>query len=331
MLIGVRSGEIIEAELTEQIVAPEFQDPYGKHKIEHKFLFRSYLSSHSSLNVSQNLKKIHLSVNTKYPLFVTVGDDETIRLWDIRKRVVLLTKNLGAKATSVAFHPDGDFLSVGLPNGILLLLDSKMKKLNYGTYEEEFDLPSLDIIMNPKESKGAVIAIKFSSRGDFLAVSFDNEKVSGTAGDIRSSKFDSSFVQLYVNRHSSKALSYPSNSKNLYVKAYKIVLPIADFHSAVESRSSTAVTQMDFTDDDNFLQMCSMKIDQEHVRDYEGGEDIFAVWDIQDNELVNDYDSIKKSEWSSWTISNAIYSRFLGNTLQAENPEEESKMRSSEN
>ena len=96
MLIGLRSGEIIEAELEEHLVAPEFQDQQEGHKFEHKFVFRSYLSAHSSLNVSQNLKKIHLAVNSKYPIFVTVGDDETIRLWDIRKRVVLLTKNLGA-------------------------------------------------------------------------------------------------------------------------------------------------------------------------------------------------------------------------------------------
>jgi hypothetical protein len=205
-----------------------------------------------------------------------------------------------------------------------------MKKLNYGTYEEEFDLPSLDIIMNPKESKGAVVCIKFSSRGDFLAVSYDNEKISGTAGELRTTKFDASFVQLFVNRHSSKALNYPSNSKSLYVKAYKIVLPLADFHSSIEKRNATAVAQMDFSHDDLFILMCSMRINHENVRDYESGEDILAVWDIENNEIVNDYDQLKKSDWISWTISNSIYSRFLGNTLQAENPEEESKLRAAE-
>ena len=74
---------------------PEFQNQNEGVKIEYKFIFRSYLSAHSSLNVSKNLKKIHIAVNTKYPIFVTVGDDETIRIWDIRKRIVLLTKNLG--------------------------------------------------------------------------------------------------------------------------------------------------------------------------------------------------------------------------------------------
>jgi WD40 repeat protein len=95
-LIGVRSGDIIEAVLEEHVVAPEYSNQFDSHKIEHKFIFRLYLSAHSSLSVSKNLKKIHLAINEKYPLFVTVGDDETIRLWDIRKRVALLSKNLGA-------------------------------------------------------------------------------------------------------------------------------------------------------------------------------------------------------------------------------------------
>jgi hypothetical protein len=40
---------------------------------------------------------------------------------------------------------------------------------------EEFSLPSLDVKMSPKEAKAAVIAIRFSYRGDFMAVSFNNE------------------------------------------------------------------------------------------------------------------------------------------------------------
>jgi hypothetical protein len=213
----------------------------------------------------------------------------------------------------------------------MLILDSKMKKLNYGTYQEEFDLPSLDIIMNPKEAKSAILAMRFSARGDFLAVSYDNEKMSNAAVESRATKFDTSFVLLYVNRHSSKSMNYPSNSKALYVKAYKIVLPLADFNSSIEVRNTSAVSQMDFSDDDLFLQMVSMKINEDNVRDFEGGEDIFAVWDIENNELVNDYDQLKKSDWISWTISNAIYARFLGNSLQAENPDEESKLRVNEN
>ncbi|MBK8156510.1 MAG: hypothetical protein IPK55_11185 [Streptococcus sp.] len=34
----------------------------------------------------------------------------------------------------MAYHPDGDFLAVGMANGILLLLEAKTKKMNFGTY-----------------------------------------------------------------------------------------------------------------------------------------------------------------------------------------------------
>jgi hypothetical protein len=40
---------------------------------------------------------------------------------------------------------------------------------------EDFNPPALDVIMSPKESKSAIIAIKFSNKGDFLAISYDNE------------------------------------------------------------------------------------------------------------------------------------------------------------
>lgn len=176
LVFGIRSGDIIEGEVVETWEADP-ENPMGPVKVvKYNFKFSYVMSGHSSLFVNPNMKKIQISCNTWFPLFVTVSDDETIWLWDIRWKSVLMSWNLGAWATAIAYHPDGDYLAVGMENGILLLLEAKTKKMNFGTYQEEFDKPSLDIIMNPKESKGAVICIKFSSRGDFMAVSFDNEK-----------------------------------------------------------------------------------------------------------------------------------------------------------
>ena len=83
-------------------------------------------------------------------------------------------------ATCLAFSPDGNFLAVGLINGVYLLLDSKIERLNFGTYMEEFHPPNLDVVMSPKESKTAVISLKFSFKGDYLVVSYDNEHREGT-------------------------------------------------------------------------------------------------------------------------------------------------------
>ena len=72
----------------------------------------------------------------KYSILASVGDDETLRLWDITKHQLLVTKNLGTQATSLCFSPDGCYLAVGLVNGVFLLLESMIEKLNFGTYME---------------------------------------------------------------------------------------------------------------------------------------------------------------------------------------------------
>ena len=47
---------------------------------------------------------------------------------------------------------------------------------------------------------------------------------------------------------------------------------------------------MDFSLDDNFLQMCSQVIDNDNNVILESMEDIFVVWDINKGYLVSDYD-----------------------------------------
>lgn len=128
------------------------------------FSFYSYLSSHSSLYVSTNQKKVFIAMYPlkRYTILASVGDDETLRLWDIAKHQIMVSKSLGSQATSLCFSPDGSFLAVGLVNGIFLLLESKIEKLNFGTYIEEYRPPTLDVIMSPKESRSAILAIRFS-------------------------------------------------------------------------------------------------------------------------------------------------------------------------
>jgi len=65
-----------------------------------------------------------------------------------------------------------------------------VEKLNFGTYMEEFHPPTLDVVMSPKEAKTAVLSMKFSFKGDFLAVSYDNEQKEGEETAQALSKFN---------------------------------------------------------------------------------------------------------------------------------------------
>ena len=48
-----------------------------------------------------------------------------------------------------------------------------------------------DVVMSPKESKTAVICVKFSFKGDYLVVSYDNEHRDGNEGQAQNlSKFN---------------------------------------------------------------------------------------------------------------------------------------------
>jgi len=97
----------------------------------------------------------------------------------------------------------------------MLVLEAKIGRLNFGSYMEEYSLPSLDVRMSSKEAKAAVICIKFSYRGDYLAISFNNEsrEDANNKRDIKAAELgavEPSFVMIYVNRISNKN---PDNNK----------------------------------------------------------------------------------------------------------------------
>jgi hypothetical protein len=85
--------------------------------------------------------------------------------------------------------------------------------------------------MSPKESKAAILKVKFSFKGDYLAISYDNEnkgpeslttKLMGASSAASKAnaadKKESSFVLLFVNRESSRNPGIKLTSKDPYVR-----------------------------------------------------------------------------------------------------------------
>ena len=56
-----------------------------------------------------------------------------------------------------------------------MILESSITKLDMGIVNTNYSMPSLDVLMNPKEANSGCIGIKFSYKGDLLAISFNNE------------------------------------------------------------------------------------------------------------------------------------------------------------
>ena len=91
----------------------------------------------------------------------TVGDDGTIRLWDIPSRRMIMSRDLGAQGRSVAYHPDGTQVSVGLAGGGIVVLSSD----------------SLDTVHLRKDRDQPVGALKYSPDGQYLAVGSDENTI----------------------------------------------------------------------------------------------------------------------------------------------------------
>lgn len=86
--------------------------------------------------MSLNQKKIVVAMYPTYPIAASVGDDETLKFWDINKKNMIFNKSLGNQATALCFSPDGSYLVIGLVNGVMLVLSSKIDQQNFGTFLE---------------------------------------------------------------------------------------------------------------------------------------------------------------------------------------------------
>jgi hypothetical protein len=51
-----------------------------------------------------------------------------------------------------------------------------------------------------------------------------------------------------------------------------------------------AITQIDYSHDDRFIEMAVQKTDKDNNIDLDSSDDIFVVWDITKNRLVGDYE-----------------------------------------
>jgi uncharacterized protein with WD repeat len=81
-----------------------------------------------------------------------------------------------------------------------------------------------------------------------------------------------------------------------------------------------AVTALDFSENDDYLEMCVQRVTQDGVKENSKTEEnLFLIWDVINNVSVNDLEKLKKTLWPEWCMANAIHARKVGLVIEEEN------------
>ncbi|ETP32383.1 hypothetical protein F442_18894 [Phytophthora nicotianae P10297] len=148
------------------------------------------VASGSVLNGGQPLFSGHfamelwgLAVHPSQREFVTVGDDRTLRVWDMEAKRLIQARLLPAKARACAYSPDSELLAVGFggDNGVRQRRKPASKQGQAQSREGGFavlrarDLDTGTLVFEDKPAKEWISDVKFSPNGDILALgSHDN-------------------------------------------------------------------------------------------------------------------------------------------------------------
>ena len=110
LLIGTYGGEIIELSSTNKAVRNETNGETRNLDISNETASATIL-----LHSHYSGELWGLAVHPHDPdIIATVGDDSTLRIWSIQKNAMLRAEQVGWASRSVAWHPSGGVLAVGL-------------------------------------------------------------------------------------------------------------------------------------------------------------------------------------------------------------------------
>ena len=349
LLIGTRNGDILEVKLLPTIVGTlneedensEFVDPLDNQliidKIDYEWNNELLARNHSvQLPIDSNRpfdslkhKKVNIALHPELSIMVTSGSDQQIFFWDTEEFKPFYSNSYRKTPTCIKFTPDGQLLVIGFEHGAIEIYGCQMKRQVTGTAGSKFSRPDMDIkqTIKDKETRTAVLNMEFSSSGDYMAASYDNQKVNREEEEGKSK--EGSFVVVYVRNasHLKNLRTQSSDSKAIYSILTEIRRPsVNETFSSEHNIYGMAVFYMAFSADDMFLMIYFQITDNFQIRNNEDKEGIYTLWDLQHNNQINTWEALKNIPFGKFNFPNHIYGLYQyydGNLAELSNKQDE--------
>lgn len=345
LLIGMRNGDVSETEMslkTEEDKSAATPSLMESRKVKFTMNTAHLMGEHNSQGMREDERKLCIALHPTLHITATGGYDGILRFWNAKLGLLLKTYPMGKKMkiSAIKFSPNGAILIVGLSNGAAIFFSFNENRNE--SNKSEFE-PQIEKIFSTRDARGTVLLIKFSYNAELLAISYDAEvvAVANPAGEKIEAKQGRSCVVVYAMANSSR-MSGAQKSKEPYAKLFQITFPLAHLeaeHPSIlsgnnqnvlmptlegghDTELSRAFTHMDFSMDNSLLQLCYMPVSLHGKVDYSKSP-LCLVWDLNNCQVVEDWERLRKIDWNKWSLAPIVYSRILGNKLCAMSQEEE--------
>ena len=313
ILLGARSGELVEIVINNP-----------SELIKSQFTAKNLTANDINTNTEMNVMYNHIysypysySLNIKYfrtrfaihpllPIVVIASIDQTLRLYDFERKSTVLVKNLGSSATCISFSPDGKLLAIGTIYGKVMIINSEIIEDIKDSKSIGYKAPSLEPIQFIQISSNVqgltpVLLTKFSTHGDFLAISYDNKhsKEGKSQGG--------NMMSIYMLRLSKKLqiVNRRTMSNDLYLKYCDITIPDNQYQLTNLNKMETATTAIDFSEDDLYVLLTHQHLS--FTKEVNNKDFIFIVWDLAKNQITVNQEKLHSLNFPQFTTSNAIF------------------------
>jgi len=313
MLFSLKCGDILisEFDIENSELEKSLQDAGRQNRKIGKTAPKCYFHTrnHSSIGKIDERKVCVVPVPSSN-FIISSGDDCTLRLWNLEDNSLVWMEDLGIsrnmRVSAMCIDPTGDILVIGFRSG---------KVVFYKLYREEVSGMLLKKIVKVSmrctvhDSTNMVLAIKFSTQGDFLAIAYSYGKQPSSTEDTRES---AGGVFIYERNPIKTA-------KELYIKSKWIEIPMfpSKEQDNLNQDTGKAPCHIEFSDDNEFLQICFQTLTKSGTILYQK-DPTCIVWDIERKAVVEDWDQLKYTKWNGLAFAPSIIAKSIDSQYETD-------------